>query len=91
MLLMPNKDVWTFNAYEDRVDLEESVYLAGPDGPRRDGADRDLRPRPQGDARAMELRASRRAGDARRAARRTSRNCRCEDGRLPRSGIGCGT
>ena len=35
MLLMPNKEVWTFNAYEDRVDIEESVYLAGPDGPRR--------------------------------------------------------
>ena len=28
-------EVWTFNAYEDRVELEESVYLAGPDGPRR--------------------------------------------------------
>ncbi len=35
MLLMPNKDVWTFNGYEDRIDIEESVYLAGPDGPRR--------------------------------------------------------
>jgi uncharacterized heparinase superfamily protein len=35
MLLMQNKEVWTFNAYEDRVDIEESVYLAGPDGPRR--------------------------------------------------------
>jgi uncharacterized heparinase superfamily protein len=35
MLMMPNKDVWTFSAYEDRVDIEESVYLAGPDGPRR--------------------------------------------------------
>ena len=35
MLLMPNKEVWTFTAYEDRVDVEESVYLAGPDGPRR--------------------------------------------------------
>ncbi len=35
MLLMPNKEVWTFSAYEDRVDLEESVYLASPDGPRR--------------------------------------------------------
>jgi uncharacterized heparinase superfamily protein len=35
MLLMANKEVWTFNAYEDRVDIEESVYLAGPDGPRR--------------------------------------------------------
>jgi uncharacterized heparinase superfamily protein len=35
LLMLPNKDVWTFNAYEDRIDLEESVYLAGPDGPRR--------------------------------------------------------
>jgi uncharacterized heparinase superfamily protein len=35
MLLMPSKDMWTFNAYEDRVDVEESVYLAGSDGPRR--------------------------------------------------------
>jgi uncharacterized heparinase superfamily protein len=35
MLLMPNKEVWTFTAFEDRVDVEESVYLAGPDGPRR--------------------------------------------------------
>jgi uncharacterized heparinase superfamily protein len=35
MLMMPNKDVWTFNAYEDHCELEESVYLAGPDGPRR--------------------------------------------------------
>jgi uncharacterized heparinase superfamily protein len=35
MLLMPSKDVWTFNALEDPIDLEESVYLAGPEGPRR--------------------------------------------------------
>lgn len=35
MLLLPNKDVWTFNAYEDRIDIEESVYLAGSEGPRR--------------------------------------------------------
>jgi uncharacterized heparinase superfamily protein len=35
MLLMPSKEAWTFSAYEDRVDIEESVYLAGPDGPRR--------------------------------------------------------
>ena len=35
MLLMPNRDVWTFSAYEDRIDIEESVYLAGTDGPRR--------------------------------------------------------
>jgi uncharacterized heparinase superfamily protein len=35
MLQMPSKEVWTFNAYEDKVDIEESVYLAGSDGPRR--------------------------------------------------------
>jgi uncharacterized heparinase superfamily protein len=35
MLAMPNREVWTFSAYGDRVDVEESVYLAGPDGPRR--------------------------------------------------------
>jgi hypothetical protein len=27
--------VWTFDAHEDRVELEESVFLAGSDGPRR--------------------------------------------------------
>jgi uncharacterized heparinase superfamily protein len=35
MLMLPNKEVWTFNAYDDRIELEESVYLAGTDGPRR--------------------------------------------------------
>jgi uncharacterized heparinase superfamily protein len=35
MLLMPNKDVWTFDAHEDRIEIEESVYLAPSDGPRR--------------------------------------------------------
>jgi uncharacterized heparinase superfamily protein len=35
MLNLPNKEVWTFNAYEDRIEIEESVYLAGTDGPRR--------------------------------------------------------
>jgi uncharacterized heparinase superfamily protein len=35
MLMLPNKEVWTFSAYEDRIELEESVHLAGPDGPRR--------------------------------------------------------
>ena len=35
MLMLPSKEVWNFNAYEDRVEIEESVYLAGPDGPRR--------------------------------------------------------
>jgi uncharacterized heparinase superfamily protein len=35
MLLMRNKEVWSFSAYEDRVDIEESVFLAANDGPRR--------------------------------------------------------
>jgi uncharacterized heparinase superfamily protein len=35
MLMTANREVWTFNAHEDRVELEESVYLAGTEGPRR--------------------------------------------------------
>jgi len=35
MLMLPTREVWTFNAYEDRVEIEESVYLSGSDGPRR--------------------------------------------------------
>jgi uncharacterized heparinase superfamily protein len=35
MLMLPNRAVWTFNGYEDRVEIEESVYLPGSDGPRR--------------------------------------------------------
>jgi uncharacterized heparinase superfamily protein len=35
MLMLPNKEVWTFSAPDDRVELEDSVYLAGADGPRR--------------------------------------------------------
>jgi uncharacterized heparinase superfamily protein len=35
MLVLPNRDVWTFEAFEDKVDLEDSVFLAGNDGPRR--------------------------------------------------------
>ena len=35
MLVTPNKEVWTFTAPEDRVELEDSVYLASTDGPRR--------------------------------------------------------
>jgi uncharacterized heparinase superfamily protein len=35
MLMMPNKEVWTFSAHQDRVDVEDSVYLAGSEGPRR--------------------------------------------------------
>ncbi len=35
MLVLPNRDVWNFTAHEDRVELEESVYLGGLEGPRR--------------------------------------------------------
>lgn len=35
MLLMPNRKVWTFNAFEHEVEIEESVYLGGAEGPRR--------------------------------------------------------
>ncbi|MBR0797512.1 heparinase II/III family protein [Bradyrhizobium jicamae] len=35
MLVLPNRDVWTFEAVDDKVDLEDSVFLAGNDGPRR--------------------------------------------------------
>jgi uncharacterized heparinase superfamily protein len=35
MLVLPNRDVWTFEAVDDRVELEDSVFLAGNDGPRR--------------------------------------------------------
>jgi uncharacterized heparinase superfamily protein len=35
MLLLPNREVWTFEALDDKVDLEDSVFLAGSDGPRR--------------------------------------------------------
>jgi uncharacterized heparinase superfamily protein len=35
MLMMPNKEVWTFSAHHDQVELEDSVYLAGSEGPRR--------------------------------------------------------
>jgi uncharacterized heparinase superfamily protein len=33
--VLPNRDVWTFEAMDDKVDLEDSVFLAGNDGPRR--------------------------------------------------------
>ncbi len=35
MLVLPNREVWTFETFEDRVELEDSVFLAGNDGPRR--------------------------------------------------------
>jgi uncharacterized heparinase superfamily protein len=35
MLVLPNRDVWTFEAVDAKVELEDSVFLAGNDGPRR--------------------------------------------------------
>jgi uncharacterized heparinase superfamily protein len=35
MLVLPNRDVWTFEALNDKVEVEDSVFLAGNDGPRR--------------------------------------------------------
>lgn len=35
MLMLGNREEWTFDAHEDKVELEESVYLAGHEGPRR--------------------------------------------------------
>ncbi|MBU6457624.1 MAG: heparinase II/III family protein [Bradyrhizobium sp.] len=35
MLALPNRDIWTFEALSDRIELEDSVFLAGNDGPRR--------------------------------------------------------
>ena len=35
MLILPNKDVWNFSSHEDRLDLDESVYLGGQEGARR--------------------------------------------------------
>jgi uncharacterized heparinase superfamily protein len=35
MLMLPDRQVWSFTAYEERVDVEEGVYLAATEGPRR--------------------------------------------------------
>ncbi len=35
MLMLPNREFWTFSGFENRVEIEESVFLASPDGPRR--------------------------------------------------------
>jgi uncharacterized heparinase superfamily protein len=35
ILLLPDREVWTFATLADGVEIEESVFLAGPDGPRR--------------------------------------------------------
>jgi uncharacterized heparinase superfamily protein len=35
ILLLPDREVWTFATLADAVEIEESVFLAGTDGPRR--------------------------------------------------------
>ncbi|HEX3708920.1 MAG TPA: heparinase II/III family protein [Pseudolabrys sp.] len=35
ILLLPDRELWTFHSYGETVEIEESVYLAGSDGPRR--------------------------------------------------------
>lgn len=35
ILLLPDREVWTFATLAEKVEIEESVYLAGTDGPRR--------------------------------------------------------
>lgn len=33
MLMLPNRDVWTFETYDQEVEMEDSVYLAAAHGP----------------------------------------------------------
>jgi uncharacterized heparinase superfamily protein len=35
MLIMPNKDVWNFHAYDDMAEIEDGVFLGGQEGARR--------------------------------------------------------
>jgi len=35
LLVLPDRDLWTFTGYAGPVEVEESVFLSGPDGPRR--------------------------------------------------------
>jgi uncharacterized heparinase superfamily protein len=35
ILLLPDRDLWTFASEGQAVEIEESVFLSGPDGPRR--------------------------------------------------------
>jgi uncharacterized heparinase superfamily protein len=35
ILLLPDRDLWSFTTWGEAVEIEESVFLAGPDGPRR--------------------------------------------------------
>ncbi|HEY1474157.1 MAG TPA: heparinase II/III family protein [Pseudolabrys sp.] len=35
ILLLPDRELWTFSSYGEAVEIEESVFLSGSDGPRR--------------------------------------------------------
>ena len=35
ILLLPDRELWSFVSYSATVEVEESVFLAGPGGPRR--------------------------------------------------------
>ena len=35
ILVLPDRELWTFNTYGEVVEIEESVFLSGSDGPRR--------------------------------------------------------
>jgi uncharacterized heparinase superfamily protein len=35
ILLLPDRELWTFNTYGETMEIEESVFLSGSDGPRR--------------------------------------------------------
>jgi len=35
ILLLPDRELWIFNTQGDTVEIEESVFLSAPDGPRR--------------------------------------------------------
>lgn len=35
MLMLPNREIWTFEANENAMEIEDSIYLAGPHGPQK--------------------------------------------------------
>ena len=79
MLVLPNRDVWTFEALDDKVDLEDSVFLAGNDGPRRTAQiviRQDSRQPPRS-AGVLCARTPRPPPPAPAATPAASRNCRC--------------
>ena len=55
ILLLPDRELWTFTSHGETVRIEESVYLSGSDASAPHRADRDLRPRPQRGQGALEL------------------------------------